>query len=199
MPKKLPLKFYKRDTKKVAKELLGKRLVRIYKGKRLAGIIVETEAYLGIKDRAAHTFGGRRTPRTEVMWGEGGYTYIYFTYGMHFCLCAVTKVSGHPEAVLIRAIECTEGLKQIEKFRKTNIKRRLGNGPGNICKALQINRELNGRPLNGPTLFIEETPSKVSRSQIVTGPRVGIENSGGARHWPLRFYMKNNIYVSRKA
>ncbi len=199
MSKKLPLKFYLRDTKKVARELLGKRLVCIHKGKRLAGIIVETEAYLGIKDRAAHTFGGRRTPRTEVMWGEGGHAYIYFIYGMHFCLNAVTKGSGHPEAVLIRAIQCTEGLGQIKKLRKMAVEKNLGNGPGKLCQALNITRDLNGQKLNGSKLFIEETSTKISLSQIASSPRIGVDYSKEAKHWCLRFFLKNNIYVSKKA
>jgi DNA-3-methyladenine glycosylase len=199
MAKKLPLKFYRRDTKKVARDLLGKRLVRVYKGQRLSGIIVETEAYLGIKDPAAHTFGGRKTLRNEVMWGDGGHAYIYFIYGMHFCLNAVTRESGYPEAVLIRAIQCTEGLKQIKKFRKIELEKNLGNGPGKLCQALQINRELNGVPLDGSKLFIEETTLKVSPTHILATSRIGVDYAGKAKLWPLRFYLKNNIYVSIQA
>src|SRR6516162_4916002 len=114
----LPHSFYQRDTVTVARELLGKKLVRIYRGRRLSGIIVETEAYLGEHDRAAHTFGLRRTLRNEAMYKEGGHAYVYFVYGMHFCINAVTKKKNEPEAVLLRAIECVEGLDTIRKLRK---------------------------------------------------------------------------------
>jgi DNA-3-methyladenine glycosylase len=195
---KLPLKFYQRDTRLVAKDLLGKRLVRIHNGTRLAGIIVETEAYLGVKDPAAHTFGGRRTPRNNVMWEEGGHAYIYFIYGIHYCINAVTKTHGHPEAVLLRAIQCTEGLEQIRKYRKVQKEKDFGNGPGKLCQALHITRELNGVSLNSDTLFIEETHQMVLPRNISSKSRIGVEYAGRAAKWPLRFLIKENIYVSRK-
>jgi DNA-3-methyladenine glycosylase len=195
---KLPQSFYDRHTSKVAKELLGKRLVRIYNGKRLSGIIVETEAYLGVKDAAAHTFGGRRTPRNEVMFGHGGHAYIYFIYGMHFCLNAVTRVAGRPEAVLIRALEISEGVDEIKKWRKVKKNQDLANGPGKLCTALKITRELNGEALWSKALFIEKTGPTISNEKIAKVPRVGVDYAGEAAKWPLRFYIKENKFISKK-
>lgn len=197
-PKKLSPQFYNRNTKKVARDLLGKRLVHIYKGKRLSGIIVETEAYLGVIDPAAHTYKGRRTPRTEVMWGEGGHAYIYFIYGMHFCINAVTLSHGRPEAVLIRAVECDNGLAQIKKLRQISIKKNLANGPGKLCQALHLTRKENGLSLRSKSLFIEDVGTKIPHNQICIKPRIGVDYAGHAAKWPLRFYIRNNIYISKK-
>jgi DNA-3-methyladenine glycosylase len=198
MSRKLPAKFYDRDTKIVAKELLGQRLVRIINGKRLAGIIVETEAYLGVKDPAAHTFGGRRTPRNEVMYGHGGFAYIYFIYGLHFCLNAVTRVAGRPEAVLIRALEVTEGFDEIRKWRKVKHPKLLANGPAKLCDAFKISRDLNGASLQEDPLFIESTKMILFSRQVAKVPRIGVDYAGKAALWPLRFYIKGNLFISKK-
>lgn len=198
MPNILPQSFYLRDTKTVARDLLGKRLVRILNKKRLSGIIVETEAYLGAKDPAAHSFRAHRSARNEVMYGEGGHAYVYFIYGMHFCVNAVTKKAGEPEAVLIRALECTEGLDKIRRFRSGRPQKEWADGPGKLCAALNISRELNGVSLvNSREFFIEETGLKIPKKEIVASPRIGIDYAGHAAHWPLRFYIKKNPFVSK--
>jgi DNA-3-methyladenine glycosylase len=202
MTKKLNFSFYNRKTQKVAQELLGKQLVHINsKGQRLAGIIVEVEAYLGIKDAAAHTFGGRKTPRNEVMWGKGGFAYVYFIYGMHYCINAVTRSTGQPEAVLLRALQCTDGLEIIKKNRKIlkDSKNQINyaNGPGKLCQALEIDRSLNGASLMGKFLFIEDVGYQVPKAMIVKAARIGVEYSGKSALLPLRYYIKNNIYVSK--
>lgn len=175
MAKKLPLRFYQRDTILVAKELLGKRLVRMYRGQRISGIITETEAYLGIKDSACHTYGGRRTRRVEPMYLAGGHTYTYFVYGMHYCFNVVTRKKEEPEAVLIRGL--TSEIPRLD-------------GPAKICKALKIGKSFNGISLAGNTIFVEDlgiTPKK-----IFEGPRVGVAyaTEGGAKDWPLRFWIQ---------
>jgi DNA-3-methyladenine glycosylase len=213
-PKILNRTFYDRGTRKVARELLGKRLVHIVKGRRISGIIVETEAYLGSKDRAAHTFGGRRTQRNEVMWGEGGHAYVYFIYGMHYCINAVAKSEGIPEAVLIRALEPDEGIDFMMRARRhPKISVTLTNGPGKLCEALAITREENGADLtidrcrttvssesqgdfNG-LLFIEDTGLKVPAAKIISGPRIGVDYAEEAKHWPLRFCVRGNPFVSK--
>ncbi|MGZ3690166.1 MAG: DNA-3-methyladenine glycosylase, partial [Pseudobdellovibrio sp.] len=137
--KKLKPAFYLRDTKTVATELLGKKLVRIYKGRRISGIITEVEAYLGTRDKACHTYGGKRTPRTEMMYAEGGHAYIYFIYGMYYCFNVVTEKKDKPEAVLIRALEPVEGIELMRKFRQKEHLIDLTTGPGKLAEALQLN------------------------------------------------------------
>jgi DNA-3-methyladenine glycosylase len=190
MGKKLPRSFYQRPTIEVARELLGKRLVRVRNGRRLSGIIVETEAYLGVKDAAAHTYGGHRSPRNEAMYGDGGHAYVYFIYGMHFCLNSVTRRANQPVAVLIRALEPSEGIELMRVFRKVKKDRDLANGPGKLCQALQIKRSCNGVDLTGDELFIEDAGIDVKRSQITAGPRIGVDYAGAAAKWPLRFLIK---------
>lgn len=194
----LPRKFYRRSTVVVAKALLGKRLVHIVRGKRVSGLIVEVEAYLGEKDAAAHTFGGRRTSRNEAMYGEGGHAYVYFIYGMHWCLNAVTRGHNQPEAVLIRALEPEEGIEAMKKRRKTDLKN-LTNGPAKLCQALGVTRKLNGTDLvSSSKLFIEETPKKYSQRDIQKDRRIGVAYAGKAALWPLRFYIDQNPFVSKK-
>lgn len=185
MSLKLPRRFYHQETTQLAQALLGQRLVRIWKGKRLSGIIVETEAYLGAMDRAAHTFGGRNTARVKSMYLEGGHAYVYMVYGMHFCLNVVAKKAGEPEAVLIRALAPEENIEAPT------------NGPGRLCKALHINKKLDGADFLGEELFIEKTKS-LKKSELGSGPRIGVDYAGEAVHWPLRFYWKGNPHLSRK-
>jgi DNA-3-methyladenine glycosylase len=186
MAKKLPAKFYRQDTTQLAQALLGKRLVRMYRGQRLSGLIVETEAYLGAKDRAAHTWNGRDTERVKSMYLPGGHAYVYFIYGMHYCLNVVAKERGEPEAVLIRALEPDPGLKE-----RTD-------GPARLCKALKIDKALDGEDLQGTTIFIEETPAVVAQEEIGSGPRIGVGYAGEAALWPLRFFWRGNPYLSRR-
>lgn len=186
--------FYDQPTLKLAQSLLGKLLVKETEEGVASGWIVETEAYIGPGDQAAHSYGNRRTKRTEIMFGPAGFTY---TYVMH-THCLVNVVSGeigHPEAVLIRAVEPYEGLELMYKRRsKAKKERELTNGPGKLTKALGIEKEDYGTPLFMPPLFIAEgkTPTEIS-----SGPRIGIENSGEAKSYPWRFWIRGNQFVSK--
>lgn len=194
----LPLEFYQRDTTKVAKELLGKVLVHITpKGERVAGRIVETEAYLGIDDRACHSFGDRKSARTQPLYMIGGHSYVFLIYGMHFCFNVVTQKRGVPEAVLIRALEPIEGI-DIMKKRRSKTKRDidLTNGPGKLCSALAIDKKCDALLLDEGLLFIEDAP-KLKPSKIIASPRVGVDYAGEAALWPLRFSEDKNPYVSK--
>ncbi len=197
----LPRDFYERDPVTVARALLGQRLVRVLDGQRLAGTIVETEAYLGAADAAAHTFNGRRTPRNNSMYLGGGHAYVYFTYGMHHCMNIVTGKPGDGVAVLIRAIEPTEGLDAM-RSRRTKIKRDtdLCSGPARLCQALGIDRVLDGTDLvDGSILFVEHMRSRALPSaKIAVGPRVGVHYAGDWAHRPLRYWMAGNPHVSRE-
>jgi DNA-3-methyladenine glycosylase len=197
----LPLDFYRRETTRVAIELLGKQLVHKTGRKRSAGIIVETEAYLGSEDAACHSFGGRRTKRNASMYLEGGHAYVYFIYGMYFCINAVTQNRECPEAVLIRALQPTEGLASMYERRgkRTVIKRAedLTNGPGKLTQALDINREQDGVRLDSSNLFIEDIGFGLAGNQISTAQRIGVNYAGHAASWPLRFYIKGNPFVSK--
>lgn len=164
--------FFARETVEVARDLLGKVLVREVGGMRLWGRLVEVEAYLGPDDLAAHSAGGRRTPRTEVMYGAAGHAYVYFTYGMHHCLNFVTRAEGEPQAVLVRALEPGPGVG------------RCG-GPGLVCRALQIDRTLNGAALVPPDIYVVD--DGVPARPVFTTPRIGVDNSGDWRDRPLRF------------
>ncbi len=197
MARKLPLSFYRRDTEQVAKELLGKKLVRIYKGQRISGIIVETEAYVGSEDKACHGFGHRRTERTKALYLDGGYSYVYLIYGMYYLLNAVTGHTEEPTAVLIRAIEPREGLDLMRTFRRA-AKSDLGlaNGPGRLCEAMNIDKKLNKLELTGAELFIEDSP-KISTKLILATPRIGVDYAGEAALWPLRFLIGDNAFVSK--
>jgi DNA-3-methyladenine glycosylase len=205
-PKKLPRKFYTRDVITVAKELLGKIIVKQEGKKILSGKIVEVEAYDGSIDEAAHTFIGK-TKRNEIMFGEGGYLYVYFTYGAHFCSNVVTGKTGSGTAVLIRAVEPFEGIEEMIKNRyaieeKQNIslllngkeKYNLTSGPGKVCQAFAIDKRYYGTDLTGDNIFLLNQP-KVKPAKIVASKRVGIKKSIDL---PWRFYIKDNPYVSKK-
>lgn len=199
MAKKLPTDFFQQASDQLAPQLLGATLVRVLpSGERLAGRIVEVEAYLGVGDRAAHTFGGRRTERVEAMYLAGGHAYIYFVYGMHFCFNVVAGPSETPQAVLVRAIEPIEGLKTMRANRPAaRAERDLTNGPGKLCQALQIDRELNGLLLTKSPLFIEAPTAPLPAASIARSPRIGVDYAGEAAAWPLRFFVKDSAFVSR--
>lgn len=198
--------FYQRDTTLVARELLGKRLVHIVNGKRLSGIITETEAYLGSKDRGCHTFGNKKTKRTESMYLPGGHSYVYLIYGMYDCLNVVTQKEDIPEAVLIRSLEPDEGLMIMAENRKQKTfdpenKKHLWSlttGPGKLAQALKITRNHNELLLTDNQLFIEDVGIKIKPSQIIASPRIGIDYAQEAKHWELRFTIKDNFFISRK-
>ncbi|MCD6289791.1 MAG: DNA-3-methyladenine glycosylase [Anaerolineae bacterium] len=192
----LPPSFYERDTLIVARELLGQRLVRIVDGARVVGRIVEVEAYRGTDDLASHAARGR-TPRNAVMFGPPGHAYVYFTYGMHYCLNVVTEPLGIPAAVLIRAIEPVEGIEVMRLGRPGRRDEELTNGPAKLCQALQIDRLFNGVALVPEArLFIEEG-EVVSDGQIATSPRIGVRGDELALTRPWRFFIRGNPFVSR--
>ena len=196
---KLPREFYTRpDVLEVARDLLGKKLVVPQRnGRRVAGIIVETEAYRGPDDRASHAFGGRRTNRTETMYGIGGTAYVYFVYGMYYQFNVVTNVADIPHAILVRALEPVEGIEIMRERRHTHPDHNLTSGPGKLCIAMGIDRALDGADLLGDRVWLEDFET-ISPRRIARGPRIGIDY---AQEWitkPWRFWIKNNTYVSRK-
>jgi DNA-3-methyladenine glycosylase len=188
--------FYRRSTLTVARELLGQRLVRVVDEQRLSGLIVEVEAYIGENDAACHAACGR-TPRNEVMYGSPGHAYVYFIYGMHHCLNAVTEEEGFPAAVLIRALEPLEGLEIMRRHRSGKPDRELTNGPAKLCQALAIDRSFNGVDLcTGEVLFIE-AGQVAAQGEIKSSPRIGIKADELARSVAWRFYLQGNEFVSR--
>jgi DNA-3-methyladenine glycosylase len=189
----LPVSFYHREAVVVARELLGMRLVRRFNGQRLAGYIIETEAYSGEEDQACHARGGC-TPRTVVMYGPPGHAYVYFTYGMHWCLNCVTGAEGYPAAVLIRAIYPSEGLDRIAVHRHPRSQQDWTNGPGKLTKALAIDNQFNGLDLCDPggDLWIE-AGHWVPDGEVIIGPRVGINRVVEPwRSIPWRFLTQDN-------
>jgi len=193
----LPRSFYARPTLLVARELIGKLLVRVLKGRRLSGAIVEAEAYIGEADTACHASRGR-TPRNEVMFGPPGHAYVYFTYGMHWMLNVVTEPAGCPAAVLIRAVEPVEGIEVIRERRRGRRDLELTSGPARVCAALAIERVQNGADLvQGPALAIEPFRNYPERA-IAAGRRVGIDYAARKDiRAPWRFWLKGSPYVSR--
>jgi DNA-3-methyladenine glycosylase len=190
----LPASFYARPTIQVARGLLGQILVSEIGGRRTAGRIVETEAYLGPHDPASHAFGHRRTARTEVMYGRPGTAYVYFTYGMHWCLNAVTERLGFPAAVLIRALEPLEGLPVMRRRRGRGGVRDadLCAGPARLCQALGITGRENGGLLTKGRLRIVRDRRR--RAPVAVTGRVGITD---AADWPLRFVISGSEWLSR--
>jgi DNA-3-methyladenine glycosylase len=197
MAPRLSRLFFRRDPVTLARALLGQRLVRVLEnGTRLAGRIVETEAYLGVCDRAAHTFGGRRTARNASMWLDGGHAYVYFTYGLHHCVNIVAQRQGIPTAVLIRALEPVEGLSIMRRRRRRLPADELCSGPAKLAQALAIDRRLDGVDLCvDPRLSLERAPS-VDAGRIVSAPRVGVDYAGRWARRRLRFYERGNPHVS---
>ncbi len=197
---RLPRRFFRRDAVTVARALLGQRLVSVRQGVRTAGRIVETEAYLGVADRAAHTFGGRNTARNRTMWGDGGHAYVYFVYGIHHCVNVVAGRIGEPVAVLLRALEPEEGLETMFARRRTaRSARELCSGPGKLCAALAIDRRFDGEDLvTSERLFLEATRRRALPARLIAvGARVGVTYAGEWAARPLRFWVRDNPYVSR--
>ena len=197
--KKLPREFYTRsNVLEVSRDLLGKLLaVPDEEGKRVSGKIVEVEAYRGPEDRASHAYGGRRTKRTETMYGEGGVAYVYFVYGMYNQFNVVTNVRDTPHAILVRALEPIEGIETMRARRHSHADRNLTSGPGKLCLAMGIDRQLDGADLLGDRVWIEEY-ERVPVSKIARGPRIGIDYAEEWIEKPWRFWIKGNEYVSRK-
>lgn len=194
---KLTKTFYERsNVVTIAKELLGKQLVSKVDGKISAGIIVETEAY-SWKERGCHAFGGKKTPRNEVMFAAGGCGYVYLCYGMYNLFNVVTNTKDKAEAVLIRAIEPRIGIELMRERRKSKHDRHLTSGPGKLTQALSITRKHNGTWLQDDDLWIE-VGDTVERKQIVTAKRIGIDYAGEDADLPWRFYLRDNVWVSKK-
>lgn len=195
--------FYDRPVLQVARDLLGRRLVRLIDGERVSGRLVEVEAYHGPQDPASHGYRGK-TARTAVMFGPPGYAYVYFIYGVHFCMNVVCEAEGDCAAVLLRGLEPEEGLESMRHNRQIAPGRRgpgreLTNGPAKLAQALQITRSFQGVDLvSSPDLFLENGVP-VLDDLVLTGPRVGIEGvrDEEARLRPWRFYVRGNPYVSR--
>lgn len=193
--------FFNRDTLIVSQELLGKIIVRNIEGITYRAKIVETEAYLGINDRAAHTFAGRKTERNKIMYEDAGTIYVYQSYGIHYLMNFVTLDKNTPEATLIRAVDPINQLDNVSlnRFGKlyselTNYqKKNLTNGPGKLTKALKINKNLNGANLYSSEIYLEEGDSDFD---IVVDKRIGIDYSKEAIDYPYRFYIKGNDNVS---
>jgi len=192
---KLSRSFYLQPTLNVARKLLGMYLVHDTAGGRLAGRIVEVEAYLGELDPASHAYRGR-TARNEVMFSPGGHLYVYFTYGMHFCSNVVTEKEGIGRAVLLRALEPAEGISSLARRRGKDPANPepLCNGPAKLCQAFGIGREQNGTDLCAGDIWIERRDPPLRAEQIGSSSRVGI-TTGRAQKW--RFYIKGNRFVSK--
>jgi len=194
MKNRLKRKFFTRSTLEVAKDLLGKYLVRKIGKRKLVGKIVETEAYIGPKDRASHSYKGKITERNKAEYLIGGCVYIYLVYGMYWQLNITTSKEGKPECVLIRAIEPIKGLGKI--IKKSEIPT---NGPGKLCKWLKLDKSFYGEDLTKSKRLWVEEGEKIKEDQIVRARRIGIDYAGfywSRRKW--RFYIKDNPFVSKK-
>lgn len=203
MKKKLDRDFYDRPTLEIAKELLGKEIALRKKDSFISCKIVESEAYIGAIDKAAHCYQNKRTPRTEVMFGPPGYSYVYLIYGMYHCFNIVTQGVNEAAAVLIRAVEPIEGWETMANNRYTkavaDLSKRelinLTNGPGKLCRAMAIDKSLNAVDLCGEYFFLTEGDNDAF--EVVTTKRVNIDYAEEAIDFPWRFYIKNNPYVGK--
>jgi DNA-3-methyladenine glycosylase len=195
----LPVSFYLRpDVVQIARELLGKVLVTNWNGAYTSGRIVETEAYAGEMDRASHAFRGI-TPRTAVMFGEGGVAYVYLCYGIHQMFNIVTNVKGTAHAILIRAVEPIEGVDiMLHRTSKKVLDKTLTRGPGNVGKAFGFHTSQCGVSLHGEDLYIADDGFVVEETSIVASPRIGVDYAGDHAWLHYRFYIKGNPYVSGK-
>ena len=191
---KLLRSFYEQNTVHVAKQLVGKYLVRKHAQGLTVGKIVETEAYIGPHDLACHAAKGR-TARTEVMFGSAGHAYVYFVYGVHYMLNLVTEAADHPAAVLIRALEPIDGIELMEQRRGTLNRRSLCSGPGKLCQAFAIDRSLNGADVCGDIIYIEDRGHPMPK--LLARPRVGVDYAGKWKDKPFRFLMRGNEFISR--
>jgi DNA-3-methyladenine glycosylase len=195
--KKLPIEFYDRkDVVQIAKDLLGKIIITKLNGLVTSGRIVETEAYIGLTDKASHSFGGKRTARNEHMYALPGTAYVYICYGMHHLFNVVTNKQDVPDAVLIRAVEPLQGIDiMLQRTGKIKLDNTLTKGPGNVGKAMGISKDHSGIHLSGNKIFIGEDNWKMENN-IGASKRIGVESAGLAALYPYRFFIKENKYVS---
>jgi len=196
---KLPaVYYYNPDVVALSRDLIGKYLFTRINGVTTGGYIIETEAYNGVVDRASHAYGNRLTPRTKTMYQAGGVAYVYLCYGIHEMFNIVTNVEGNPNAILIRAIEPTEGLEAMQVRRNMPVvKPTITMGPGSVAKALGISRTINAYSLQGDTIWIEDRGLTFPDESVAAVPRVGVDYAGDDALLPYRFYVKGNIYVSK--
>lgn len=190
----IPQEFYFQDTIEVARQLLGKILVVSKFGKKISGIISETEAYLGFEDPACHSSHGKITERTKTFYLPGGHSYVYLIYGMYFCFNIITGNEKQPEAVLIRAVFPLDGIKEMHK-NSPHVKNlnQLANGPGKLCRSFGIDNTFNQLPVfNDGNICIMKNQNFSSPKNIQSGSRIGIQNTGDAAHWPLRFWINES-------
>lgn len=207
----MDIEFFNQDGINVAKQILGKYLIRKYEGKTIVTKIVETESYMGITDKGAHVYGDKKTERTKPLYLEGGHIYVYLIYGMYYCLNISANKESIPECVLIRAVEPITNLDEIasNRFKKeyaqlTNYqKKNITNGPGKLCMALNINKTLNSKSILGDELYISdfyyEGDNKIysdSNFEIEKGKRINIDYAEEAKDYLWRFFIKNNKHVS---
>jgi len=192
---KLPRTFYEQSTVDVAKQLLGKYLVRKHPDGDSIGRIVETEAYIGPHDLACHAAKGR-TKRTEVMFGAAGHAYVYFIYGFYNMLNLVTEAKDYPAAVLIRAVEPMHGIELMKERRKSNVLRNLASGPGKLCQAFAVDRTLNGVDLSGNVLYVEDRSEPAPKVQATV--RIGVDYAGKWKDKPFRFIVRSSEFVSKR-
>lgn len=190
--------FYLRDANAVARDLLGKLLVHNSRGGMTSGIIIEVETYIGPFDKGSHAYGNKRTERTEIQFGLGGYAYIYTIYGMHSCFNVVTNVMGKPEVVLVRALEPVEGIELMHQRRGTRKCMELCNGPGKLCGAMGITKAQYGLDLCATELYL--IPWKeIKESQIMVSPRINIDYAEDCKDYYWRYFIKDNPFVSKVA
>ncbi|HRI20398.1 MAG TPA: DNA-3-methyladenine glycosylase [Panacibacter sp.] len=197
---RLDLSFYQRNNvQHIAKELLGKILVTRFNNIVTAARVVETEAYNGLIDKASHAFGGRRTKRTEIMYRQGRIAYIYLCYGIHYLFNVVTNIEDVPHAVLIRAAEPVSGTEtMMERTGKPHPGETITKGPGNLARALGINRQHNGMGLLSHEIYFIDDGYKLETNKIISSPRIGVAYAAEDALLPYRYYIKGNVFVSGK-
>ncbi|WP_228384352.1 DNA-3-methyladenine glycosylase [Chryseobacterium soli] len=196
---KLPYSYYQnQDVVFLAKDLLGKVLFTEIEGNITAGIIVETEAYFGVMDKASHAYGGRRTDRTEILYNDGGLSYVYLCYGIHHLFNIVSSVKDEHHAVLVRAVEPLIGTEIMELRRNMPVsKAAISSGPGSAAKALGIDRSFNTKDLTGEEIWIEDHNIRYTPDEITARPRIGVAYAQEDAFLPWRFFVKGNKYVSK--
>ena len=198
MSGRLSRRFYRQDPVTLAKALLGSVLVRrLDSGERLSGRIVEVEAYLGVADRAAHSFGGRETKRNASMYLDGGHAYVYFVYGMHWCFNVVSERESVPTACLIRALEPLTGIETMRRHRRQTRETALCSGPAKLAQALGIDRALDAADLTSSKSIHIRPGRPPNEAEVAVGPRVGVDYAGEWALRPLRFWLEGSGHVSR--
>ena len=190
---KLPADFYQReDVLLISRELLGKVLCTNFHGKLTSGIIVETEAYAGVTDKASHAYGGRRTKRTETMYAKGGSAYVYLCYGIHHLFNIVTNKENIPNAVLIRAIQPQDGIEiMLQRRNKKKVDQSFTAGPGSLTRALGITVKDSGTLLMDNLIWLEDQNINYTNQDILSSPRIGVQYAGKDAQKPWRFQIEN--------